>query len=129
MVSWRFLGQSARVRADIGRFLENRGLEQQKLLKMIYDLGLGCGEDVSIWVHGIEMVIGKGEAEDNRGFLRVFPLEAGVLLSFPRGPELRDPRGRAQGPLGSQTSIEIGHAGEIDLYIRRMIHEAYALEE
>lgn len=116
------------MRPDIGRFLEGRLLSTVQLLKAIYDIGTGEGDDVSVWIDGRELVFGKGEPSTGRGFLRAIPQETSVILAFPRGHELLDPLKRAKGPRGSETRMFIRHASELDPYVRRMIDAAYHLE-
>lgn len=117
------------MRPDIGRFLEGRLLDTIQLIKTVYDVGSGAGHDVTVWFDGREMVFGKGPDESGRGFLRLIAGEVSVVIAFPRGGELFDPQKRARGYAGSQTSMTIGHIGDLDSYVRRMIAGAYTLEE
>ncbi len=114
--------------SEIGRYLEGRLHETQQLLRTIYDLGLGQGKDACAWIDGREMAFGRGEPRRNRGFLRVIPGEVAVVLAFPRGHELFDPKKKTKGPRGSQTSMSITHATQLDLYVRRLIDAAYAMD-
>jgi hypothetical protein len=117
------------VNPEIGRFFEGRLLGTIKLLQVLYDLGLGAGYDTCAWVDGKELVIGRGDPFASRGFMRVIPEEAAAWLCFPRGARLFDPQKRAKGPPGSQTRIYIRSPQDVDAYVRRMIDEAYAIEE
>lgn len=116
------------MRTDLGRFFEGRLLETIKLLKAIHDVATGAGPDVSVWIDGRQMVFGRGEPRTGRGFLRVMPGETNAIVSFPRGHQLHDPGKRAKGPSGSETRMTLGHLGDLDPYVRRMIDAAYALE-
>lgn len=114
--------------SELGRFFAGRLYETTMLLKAIYDVGSGAGRDVTTWIDGRELVFGRGSPRTGRGFLRVVPGEVTVVLAFPRGQELFDPKKRAKGPRGSQTSLTVGHVGELDPYLRRMIEGAYVLD-
>lgn len=114
--------------SEIGRYFEGRFLETQQLLRAIYDMAYGHGGDVVVWIDGREMVFGRGEVRRNRGFLRVIPMEVAVLLAFPRGGELFDPKKITKGPAGSQTSASITHSTQLDAYLRRLVEQAYALD-
>lgn len=113
---------------EVGRYLEGRFLETQQLLRVLYDLAHGQGRDVSVWIDGREMVFGRGEPRRNRGFLRVIPSEVSVVLAFPRGHELFDPKKKTKGPVGSQTSTTITHSTQLDAYVRRLVDQAYNLD-
>ena len=116
------------MRPDIGRYLEGRMLETIQLIKTAYDLATGQGKDVAAWIDGVELVFGrKGEGEGS-GFVRVHPSEVTITLSFPRGTEIPDPQNRARGVPGSRTKMLIRHAGDLDVYVRRMIDTAYAID-
>jgi hypothetical protein len=117
------------MRSDIGRYFSGRLLPTIKLLQALFDVGTGAGYDVDCWIDGREMVFGRGEPGEGQGFLRVTPLEATVILSFPNGDRLFDPRKRGSGPPNSQKRIMIGHPSEIDFYVRRLIEEAYELDD
>jgi hypothetical protein len=114
--------------SELGRYFEGRRLETTMLLKQVHDLALGTGRDVTVWIDGRELVFGRGAPRRGRGFLRVVPGEVQLVLAFPRGHELFDPKQRARGPRGSQTQLTIGHAIDLDPYVRRMIDSAYALD-
>lgn len=116
------------MRTDIGRFFEGRILATVNILKTIYDVGSGEGADVVVWIEGRQMVFGRGEPNTGRGFLRVTPGETNIILAFPRGHEVMDPKKRATGPRGSETKMVINHPSEIDPYVRRMIDAAYAID-
>ena len=114
--------------SEIGRYFEGRMLEQQQLLRTIYDLAFGHGADVCVWIDGRELVFGRGDPRRNRGFLRVVPGEVAVVLGFPQGSQLFDPKKKTRGPAGSQTSTSITHATQLDAYVRRLVEQAYALD-
>ncbi len=114
--------------SEVGRYLEGRLHDTQQLLRTIYDLGLGQGKDTCIWIDGREMIFGRGGEGRGRGFLRIIPGEVAVILAFPRGHELFDPKKMTKGPMGSQTSMSITHASQLDMYVRRLIECAYALD-
>ena len=114
--------------STIGRYFEGRLLETQQLLRFIYDVAHGQGGDVCVWIDGREMVFGRGDPQRNRGFLRVTPGEVAVTLGFPQGSQLFDPKKRAKGPAGAQTSLSITHSTQLDLYVRRLVDQAYALD-
>ena len=42
------------------------------------------------------------------------------------GHRIMDPKKKAKGPAGSQTSLSITHASQLDAYLRRMVESAYA---
>ena len=112
--------------SEVGRYLEGRLLESQQLLRAIYDMALGQGRDACVWIDGRELVFGRGEPRRNRGFLRVIPGEVAAVLAFPAGHRIMDPKKRAKGPVGSQTSLSLTHASQLDAYLRRMVESAYA---
>jgi len=114
--------------SEIGRYFEGRFLETQQLLRAIYDMCFGLGRDVCVWIDGREMVFGRGEVRRNRGFLRVIPSEVVVMLGFPRGAELFDPKKLTKGPIGSQTSVSITHSTQLDAYLRRLVDQAYTTD-
>lgn len=116
------------MQSEIGRYFEGRLLEQQQLLRAVYDLAHGNGGDVCVWIDGREMVFGRGDPRRNRGFLRVIPGEVAVLLAFPQGHQLFDPKKKTRGPAGSQTSTSITHASQLDAYVRRLVEQAYTLD-
>lgn len=112
--------------SEIGRYFEGRLLETQQLLRAIYDMALGQGKDTCAWIDGRELVFGRGEPRGGRGFLRVIPGEVAAVLAFPMGHRIMDPKKKAKGPAGSQTSLSITHASQLDAYLRRMVESAYA---
>ncbi len=111
---------------EIGRYFEGWHLDTIKILKSLYDMALGQGRDVKVWIDGRELVFTKQEPGTDRGFLRLIPSEAHVIVAFPAGDRLFDPRKRLKGPARSQKSLVLGYAGEIDLDVRRLIDAAYA---
>jgi hypothetical protein len=117
------------MRSDVGRFFEGRLLDTIKLLQVIYDIGCGAGFDVDCWIEGKEMVFGRAGVGQGRGFLRVIVLETSAILLFPRGHKLFDPAKRGKGPRNSQTRVHVRDPADIDLYVRRLIDEAYATDE
>jgi hypothetical protein len=116
------------VRTDIGRFYEGRLFETVNLIKNALEVATGVGYDVEVWIHGRELVFGRGEAEQGVGFLRILPGEASITLSFPRGGEVFDPQKRMKGVPGSRTRLVVRNAGDIDSYARRLIEAAYELD-
>lgn len=117
------------MRSDIGRFLEGRILETVNLIKAVYDIASGEGPEVSAWVHGRELVFGKGEEGQGSGFVRVLPADTMITLTFPRGSELFDPAKRLKGmPPTASRRLNIRATIELDMYVRRLIDAAYALE-
>ena len=116
------------MRPDIGRYLEGRFFDTVQLVKTVYDIGLGQGDDVSVWIEGNELVFGRRDPGSGSGFLRLLPQEVSITLSFPRGHEISDPQKRARGAAGSRTRLTIRMSAEIDVYTRRMIDAAYALD-
>jgi hypothetical protein len=117
------------MQSEIGRYFEGRLLETQKLLKSTYDVALGNGSDVVVWIDGRELVFGRGEPKTGRGFLRVVPGEARIVLSFPKGYRINDPSKRLKGPKNATASTTLGYVGELDMYLRRIITDAYLLED
>jgi hypothetical protein len=116
------------MQSDIGRYFEGRLFETTQLLKVIYDVTLGAGKDVAATIEGKELVFRKGQ-NTGRGFLRVIPMEVYVLIAFPKGQELFDPRKRTQGPPGSQKTTLIRDTIDFDIYVRGLLAQAYALEK
>ena len=112
---------------ELGRFFENRLREVQNVLLVLHDYATGQSRDVKAWVDGRELVFGMKERE-GFGFLRVLPQEASVSVAFPRGHELPDPQKRAKGPAGARTKLLVRTTADVDLYVRRMIDAAYALD-
>lgn len=113
---------------EIGRYFGDLLFETQKTLKALYELGTGQGKDVNSWIDGRELVIGRGEAKEGRGFVRLLPIEALVILAFPRGSELLDPKKKLQGLAGSQLSMALSSPYEVDTYVRRLVDTAYSIE-
>ncbi len=116
------------VEPALGRFFEGRLLGTTRLLKQLYDLALGQGRDVQAGLEGQELVFGRGAPRQGRGFLRLLPGDAHVVLAFPRAPELLDPQRRLRGPRGSQAQLVLTVAGGLDPYVRRLVESAHALE-
>ena len=116
------------MRADLGRFFEGRLLDTINTMKTIYDAATGAGNDVEAWLDGREMVFGKSKEHEGRGFLRMIPGEASVVIAFPKGNQIMDPKKRAKGYPGAQTKITVSHPSDVDTYVRRMIDSAYALD-
>lgn len=114
--------------SEIGRYFEGRLLDTQRVLRALYDLGLGQGSDTQVWIDGRELVFGKGEVGQGRGYMRLIPAEAVVTIAFPKGYALLDPQRRTHGAPGSQTVLVVGHASDLDPYVRRLVAAAYALE-
>ena len=112
---------------ELGRFLEDRSLEMQKLLVALRDLGEAQGRDVTVRVDGRELVFSRGEGQSDRGFVRLIPADARVVIAFPRGGELFDPRGRLTGPIDSQKSLTVDSVSGIDAYVRRLFEAAYGV--
>lgn len=113
---------------EIGRYFEGWHLDTIKLLKALYDMGTGVGPGVTAWIDGRELVFTKQPPGTDRGFLRLIPSEASVIVAFPAGDRLFDPRKRLRGPPRSQKSLVLGYANEIDLDVRRLIDAAYAAD-
>lgn len=111
----------------LGRYFEALELPQRQLLKMVLDLVTGRGADVSVEVRGRELVFYRG-VRGGRGFVRILPGGLGLRLSFPKGPELCDPAGRLQGPIGLEQSLVVEQKIGLDGYIRRLVDSAYSLE-
>ena len=120
-------GEDTIMNSELGRFFEDRLLDTQKLLRALYDVGTSPGPDISVWVDGRELVFGRTENAGGRGFMRLIPAEVRVVVAFPRGFDLFDPMGRLKGPMNSQRSLTLGHAFELDHYVRRLIETAYQL--
>lgn len=115
--------------SEIGRYFEGRLLETQKMLRATYDICMGEGQDVVCWIDGRELVFGRGEPKKNRGFLRIIPSDVRIMLGFPSASRLFDPKKVLKGPKGSQGNTSIGYVAELDTYLRRLIDEAYRLDE
>jgi len=116
------------MQSDIGRFFEGRRLETTNIMRVIYDACLGQGSKVVVWVDGKELAFGTQSEGQGHGFIRMMPLEAAVILAFPRGHEIPDPQKRTSGVPYSRTTMNVYHPSDIDSYVRRMIDAAYALE-
>jgi hypothetical protein len=117
------------MREDIGRYFEGRSLDTIKLIKLVYDTALGAGLGVEGYVEGRELVFSRGEPGVGRGFLRLISHETAVTIAFPRGQELLDPKKRLQGPVNSERRVLIRDSVDFDLYVRRLVEAACALEE
>lgn len=113
---------------DLGRYFQEWPLEIIKLLKSLQDVATGVGAGVHVSIDGRELVFSKTEPGADRGFLRLIPSNASVIVGFPQGHRLFDPRKRLKGPARSQQSIVLGAAFEVDIEIRRLIEAAYHLE-
>lgn len=116
---------ASEVNPEIGRFLEGHHLDTIKLLKVLYDIGTGMGPDAVAYVEGRELVVTRGKKGRGRGFIRVIPSGASVILAFPDPDRLFDPQNRLKGPSRSQRTVTFGYPAEIDPYIRRLIEFAY----
>jgi len=114
------------MRADLGRYFEGYLLETTNLMKTIYDAAIGAGKDVQVRIDGRELVFAKDET--GRGFLRMIPSEATVVIAFPNGSQLLDKQKRLRGYPGAQSKMTLAHASDVDIYVRRLIDAAYALE-
>lgn len=112
--------------AELGRYLAAHPLPTQRFLVRLVDLGRGLGRAVSCSVEGLELVFRAGGG--GRGFLRVSPSRAGLRLAFPRGGELYDPGKRLDGVPGLEHALFLFDEGELDLYVRRLIEGAHALD-
>lgn len=110
---------------EIGRFLEGRTLETQKLIRMLMDLAEGLGR-VETEVQGRELVFRLGAGD--RGFLRLTPAETSVRLGFPRGSELFDPKDKLQGAPGFQLGLTVRDQADVDGYVRRLIEDAHRVD-
>ncbi len=113
--------------SHIGRFFEGRLYETTLLLKSIYDLGTGLGKDVVVSIDGRELVFCRKD-KPGRGFLRIIPQEAQLIVAFPRGHALFDPKKRTKGPPNAQTTLTVRQGGDLDIYFRRLLDSAYAAE-
>lgn len=113
---------------EVGAYLQDLLHDQQQLIRALYDLAHGMGSDVSVHVEGRELVFRRDSGASVRGFLRLVADPLGVRVSFPRGSELFDPRGRGKGPPGSEKWLLMAHYSELDGYFRRMADQAYTLE-
>jgi hypothetical protein len=111
----------------LGRYFEGRLLATTLLLKQLHDCALGQGKDVAAWIEGQELVFGRGAPRSGRGFLRLLPGDAHVVVAFPRAPELFDPQRRLRGPRGSQAHVVLTVAGGLDPYTRRLVECAHAV--
>jgi hypothetical protein len=116
------------MRADLGRFFEGRLLETVNVMKTVYDAATGAGKDVGAWIDGRELVFSRSKEEAGRGFLRLIPGEVSVVVAFPKGSQLLDPKKRLKGYPGSTSRITLAHPSDLDLYLRRLIDAAYALD-
>lgn len=116
------------MQSDIGRFLEGRRLESQKLIRVVYDACFGQGANVSVWIDGKELVFGCQGEEAGMGFVRIMPFDISLILAFPRGHEIPDPQNKTSGVMNSRTSMTLYYPSDVDAYVRRMIDAAYALE-
>lgn len=114
------------MRADLGRYFESHGMEIQRLLKALYDMGLGQGKDVVFFLEGRELVLARGEPK-GYGFVRFLPEETGVTISFPSGAQLFDPAKRMRGFPGSRTRVTLRSLLDMDPYVRRLVDQAYAV--
>ncbi|MBK6686954.1 MAG: hypothetical protein IPG45_20975 [Deltaproteobacteria bacterium] len=114
--------------SEIGRYFEGRLLETQKMMRATYDLAMGTAKDVVVWIDGRELVFGKGQPRQGRGFLRLIPGEVRIVLAFPNAPALFDPKKVLKGPKGSQASVSIGYVAELDTYLRRLVEQASSLD-
>lgn len=117
------------MQSDIGRFLESHRLEMQQLIRVVYDACCGQGSNVVVTIQGKELVFSTQEDGEDFGFVRLMPFGNSAILSFPRGHEIPDPQSRTKGAINSRTSMTIHYATDIDVYVRRMIGIAYALEQ
>jgi hypothetical protein len=116
------------MRADLGRFFEGHLLETVNVMKTVYDAAVGAGRDVGVWIDGRELVFGRGAEQSGRGFLRMIPGEASVVIAFPNGSQLLDKQKRLRGYPGAQSKMTVAHPSDVDIYVRRLIDSAYALE-
>jgi hypothetical protein len=116
------------MRDDLGRFFEGRLLETITVMKTVYDAATGAGADVNVWIDGREMVFGKSKEATSRGFLRMIPGEATVVIAFPKGNQILDKQKRTKGYPGSQMRMTLAHPSDVDTYVRRMIEVACALD-
>jgi hypothetical protein len=116
------------VRADLGRYFEGHLLETVNVMKTVYDAAMGAGKDVSVWIDGRELVFGKGPDQTGRGFIRMIPGEATVVIAFPKGSLLLDKQKRLRGYPNAQSKMTLAHPSDVDIYVRRLIDSAYAQE-
>jgi len=116
------------MQSDIGRFLEGRRLDSQKLIRVIYDACLGQGANVTAWIVGKELVFGSQGEDVGSGFVRIMPFDVSLILAFPRGHEIPDPQKKMSGVPNSRTTMTLHYPSDVDVYVRRMIDVAYALE-
>lgn len=116
------------MKPEIGRFFEGRLHEVVQMMLVVLDYSQGQGKDVKTWIDGRELVFGTAEMGEGSGFLRLLPHEANVVIAFPRGHDLPDPKNRAKGPRGSRTRLTVRTTTDIDLYVRRMIDAAYVID-
>jgi hypothetical protein len=116
------------MRADLGRFFEGRLLETVNVMKTVYDAATGAGRDVNVWIDGRELVFGRSQDQTGRGFLRIIPGEATIVIAFPQGSQILDKQKRTRGYPGSQKTMTLAHPSDVDTYVRRMIDAAYALD-
>ncbi len=121
-----FRAMLARVRDDLGRFFDGRNFETQKLMKVVYDLALGLGKDVSTFLEGRELGFTRGTAKFP-GFLRMLPEETSVTLYFPQGPRLLDPKKKLRGYPSSTARLVLYSTLDLDPYTRRLVDQAYAI--
>ena len=114
------------MQGELGRFFEGRLREVTDMMLVLHDYCVGQGKEVKVTLEGTEMVFRT--KDDGFGFLRVLPMEVTVMVSFPRGHEIPDPKERTKGPVNSRKKMIARTTADIDLYIRRMIDAAYAIE-
>lgn len=112
--------------ASLGRYLSGHSLEMQRLLIRLIDLAEGMGRGVVCTIEGLELVFRASEG--GRGFLRISPARTGARLAFPRGGDLYDPGRRLSGTPGFEHALELFDGNDLDLYVRRLIEAAHALE-
>jgi hypothetical protein len=105
------------MRADLGRFFEGRLLETINVMKTVYDAATGAGSDVNVWIDGRELVFGRSAEQAGRGFLRIIPGEATIVIAFPKGNELLDKQKRLRGYPGSQKTTTLAHPSDVDTYV------------
>lgn len=110
----------------LGRVLAQLNYETQMLLRAVLDIATGLSPDVRLELEGRELVFRA--TESGRGFLRVVAQDNRLRLSFPRGDQVFDPRGRAVGPPGLQKGLLVHDRSDLDEYLRRMIRHAHSLD-